>query len=197
MKARGGRWSWPVSSASGSASASAREGWRVRAPREPHPFLRASSLWVVLLLPVRSATFSLNGYGSFSHRRLALLLLVLVLVVAVLGNYGGGSRRLMLLFFIEMTLDPADAAALESHTHRHPHQRLWSGNSGQPPQKRQLANRPELLDRASNLLGVDELDQRLGDGGLRGKEFAPRGCICFLSLFDCSTLSLLQLISCH
>ena len=103
----------------------------------------------------------------------------------------------MLLFFIEMTLDPADAAALESHTHRHPHHRLWSGNSGQPPQKRQLANRPQLLDSASNLLGVDELDQRLGDGGLRGKEFAPRGCICFLSFFDCSTLSLLQLISCH
>ena len=127
---------------------------------------------------MRSVTFSLNGYGSFSHRRLALLLLVLV--VAVLGNYGGGSRRLMLLFFIEMTLDPADAAALESHTHRHPHHRLWSGNSGQPPQKRQLANRPQLLDNASNLLGVDELDQRLGDGGLRGKEFAPRGCIRFL-----------------
>ena len=119
---------------------------------------------------MRSVTFSLNGYGSFSHRRLALLLLVLV--VAVLGNYGGGSRRLMLLFFIEMTLDLADAAALESHTHRHPHQRLWSGNSGQPPQKRQLANRPQLLDSASNLLGVDELDQSPGDGGLRGKKFA-------------------------
>ena len=70
----------------------------------------------------------------------------------------------MLLFFIEMTLDPADAAALESHTHRHPHHRLWSGNSGQPPQKRQLANRPQLLDSASNLLGVDELDQSPGDG---------------------------------
>ena len=73
----------------------------MRAPREPHPLLRDSSLWVVLLLPVRSATFSLNGYGSFSHRRLALLLLVLV--VAVLGNYGGGRKRFMLLFFIEMT----------------------------------------------------------------------------------------------
>ena len=75
----------------------------MRAPREPHPLLRDSSLWVVLLLPVRSATFSLNGYGSFSHRRLALLLLVLVLAVAVLGNYGGGRKRFMLLFFIEMT----------------------------------------------------------------------------------------------
>ena len=64
---------------------------------------------VVLLLPLRPATFSLNGYGPFSRRRLDLLVIVFVvavcyldcffylLLVLVLGDYGGGNRRLMLL----------------------------------------------------------------------------------------------------
>ena len=106
---------------------------------------------VVLLLPLRPATFSLNGYGSFSRRRLALIVLVIVvavyyiaclfylLLVIVLGDYGGGSRRLLLVVVVVRlslswpeTYDPpkskterppptADVAALESHTNMCPH----------------------------------------------------------------------------